>query len=135
MRNLHVFAFRRASAYRPSHIHSQFGSNDHFPPLFIRRNLDFGGRPQRAPSWYRRGKTILVRRWTFYGLASALEAAFEMGGVHLVAVPVDYSENKRVLVDELRQRCRQTRLPTEASTHMLRSTRDPQMKRRVPQLS
>ena len=38
------------------------------------------------------------------GLVPALEAAFETGGVHLVAVPVDYSENKRVLVDELRSR-------------------------------
>ena len=38
------------------------------------------------------------------GLFPALEAAFEMGGVHLVAVPVDYSENKRVLIDELRKR-------------------------------
>ena len=37
-------------------------------------------------------------------LVPALEAAFEVGGVHLVAVPVDYSENKRVLVDELRER-------------------------------
>jgi acetolactate synthase-1/2/3 large subunit len=36
------------------------------------------------------------------GLAPALEAAFAGGGVHLVAVPVDYSENMRVLVDELR---------------------------------
>ena len=36
------------------------------------------------------------------GLASALDAAFADGGVHLVAVPVDYSENMRVLVDELR---------------------------------
>jgi len=33
-----------------------------------------------------------------------LEAAFDAGGVHLVAVPIDYSENKRVLVDELRDR-------------------------------
>jgi acetolactate synthase-1/2/3 large subunit len=37
------------------------------------------------------------------GLAPALEAAFQGGGVHLVAVPVDYSENTRVLVDELRR--------------------------------
>ena len=37
------------------------------------------------------------------GLAPTLEAAFKAGGVHLVAVPVDYSENIRVLVDELRQ--------------------------------
>jgi acetolactate synthase I/II/III large subunit len=37
-------------------------------------------------------------------LVPTLEAAFASGGVHLVAVPVDYSENKRVLVDELRSR-------------------------------
>jgi acetolactate synthase-1/2/3 large subunit len=35
-------------------------------------------------------------------LAPALEAAFNGGGVHLVTVPIDYSENMRVLVDELR---------------------------------
>ncbi|RAI60058.1 acetolactate synthase large subunit [Roseicella frigidaeris] len=34
-------------------------------------------------------------------LIPTLEAAFRAGGVHLVAVPVDYAENKRVLVDEL----------------------------------
>jgi acetolactate synthase-1/2/3 large subunit len=39
---------------------------------------------------------------TAEGLASALEAAFQAGGVHIVAVPVDYSENVRVLVNELR---------------------------------
>ena len=38
------------------------------------------------------------------GLATTLETAFGEGGVHLVTVPVDYSENKRVLVDELRAR-------------------------------
>jgi len=37
-------------------------------------------------------------------LASTLEAAFEEGGVQLVTVPVDYSENARVLVDELRNK-------------------------------
>lgn len=36
------------------------------------------------------------------GLAPSLNAAFEGGGVHLVTVPIDYSENIRVLVDELR---------------------------------
>jgi acetolactate synthase I/II/III large subunit len=36
------------------------------------------------------------------GLAPTLEAAFAGGGVHLVSVPVDYSENSRVLIDELR---------------------------------
>jgi acetolactate synthase I/II/III large subunit len=34
-------------------------------------------------------------------LATMLEAAFSEGGVHLVVVPVDYSENMRVLVREL----------------------------------
>jgi acetolactate synthase-1/2/3 large subunit len=37
-------------------------------------------------------------------LRSILEDAFASGGVHLVIVPIDYSENTRVLVDELRQR-------------------------------
>jgi len=36
------------------------------------------------------------------GLVPTLESAFAGGGVHLVAVPVDYSENMRVLVEELR---------------------------------
>jgi acetolactate synthase I/II/III large subunit len=36
------------------------------------------------------------------GLVAGLEAAFTAGGVHLVVVPVDYSENMRVLVEELR---------------------------------
>jgi len=35
------------------------------------------------------------------GLVPALETAFASGGVHLISVPVDYSENIRVLVDEL----------------------------------
>ena len=35
------------------------------------------------------------------GLAPALDAAFKDGGVQLVVVPVDYSENIRVLVEEL----------------------------------
>jgi acetolactate synthase I/II/III large subunit len=34
-------------------------------------------------------------------LAPTLRAALEAGGVHLVAVPIDYSENIRVLVEEL----------------------------------
>ena len=41
-------------------------------------------------------------------LRSTLEGAFAGGGVHLVVVPVDYSENERVLVKEL-----QERLPVE----------------------
>ena len=34
-------------------------------------------------------------------LAATFEKAFSAGGVHLVDVPVDYSENKKVLIDEL----------------------------------
>ncbi len=37
-------------------------------------------------------------------LRDSLEQAFTAGGVHLVIVPIDYSENKRVLVEELQQR-------------------------------
>jgi len=37
-------------------------------------------------------------------LIPALEAAFQGGGVHLVTVPIDYTENTRVLIDELRKR-------------------------------
>jgi acetolactate synthase I/II/III large subunit len=40
------------------------------------------------------------------GLIPALEAAFNGGGVHLIAVPIDYSENIRVLIDELRSAVR-----------------------------
>jgi acetolactate synthase I/II/III large subunit len=37
-------------------------------------------------------------------LGPTLEQAFLAGGVHLVAVPIDYSENTRVLVKELREK-------------------------------
>jgi acetolactate synthase-1/2/3 large subunit len=37
-------------------------------------------------------------------LKPTLERAFAAGGVHLVTVPIDYSENERVLVTELRER-------------------------------
>lgn len=40
-------------------------------------------------------------------IVPTLERAFSGGGVHLVVVPVDYSENKRVLVDELREKVQQ----------------------------
>jgi acetolactate synthase-1/2/3 large subunit len=39
-------------------------------------------------------------------LVSTLEAAFKGGGVNLVSVPIDYSENTRVLVDELKANVR-----------------------------
>jgi acetolactate synthase-1/2/3 large subunit len=35
-------------------------------------------------------------------LAPAIEAAFKDTGVHLITVPIDYVENTRVLVEELR---------------------------------
>jgi acetolactate synthase-1/2/3 large subunit len=35
-------------------------------------------------------------------LVPALHEAFDAGGVHLVTAPVDYSDNVRILVDELR---------------------------------
>ena len=44
-----------------------------------------------------------IRVETAEGLVPALERAFQVGGVQLVAVPIDYSENTRVLVDELRK--------------------------------
>jgi acetolactate synthase-1/2/3 large subunit len=37
-------------------------------------------------------------------LIPTLNAAFTAGGVHLVTVPIDYSENVRVLIDELASR-------------------------------
>ncbi|WP_312315842.1 acetolactate synthase large subunit [Stenotrophomonas sp.] len=37
-------------------------------------------------------------------LVPAIDAAFAGGGVHLLDVPIDYSENTRVLVNELRNR-------------------------------
>ena len=40
-------------------------------------------------------------------LIPALENAFKGGGVHLVVVPIDYTENTRVLVDELREKLKQ----------------------------
>ncbi|MFY9292858.1 MAG: acetolactate synthase large subunit [Methylorubrum rhodinum] len=39
-------------------------------------------------------------------LVPTLDRAFAAGGVHLVAVPIDYSENTRVLVDELSEKVR-----------------------------
>jgi thiamine pyrophosphate-dependent acetolactate synthase large subunit-like protein len=35
-------------------------------------------------------------------LVPILDAAFTAGGVRLVVAPIDYSENKRVLIDELK---------------------------------
>jgi acetolactate synthase I/II/III large subunit len=43
-------------------------------------------------------------------LVPTLDRAFNGGGVHLVAVPIDYSENTRVLVDELRAKVKSSEL-------------------------
>jgi acetolactate synthase-1/2/3 large subunit len=69
---------------------------DHFPdfgltfgnPDFVRYAESYGAKGTRVASTA--------------GLIPALEGAFAGGGVHLVATPIDYSENTRVLVDELR---------------------------------
>ena len=37
-------------------------------------------------------------------LVPTLENAFSAGGVHIVDVPVDYSENTKVLIDELAEK-------------------------------
>jgi hypothetical protein len=44
----------------------------------------------------------------------ALEQAFQGGGVQLVAVLIDYSENTRVLVDELRKHGKEPTITLEA---------------------
>jgi acetolactate synthase-1/2/3 large subunit len=44
-------------------------------------------------------------------LIPTLERAFKGGGVHLVSVPIDYSENTRVLIDELREKLKQVDEP------------------------
>ncbi|MGA8600195.1 MAG: thiamine pyrophosphate-dependent enzyme, partial [Beijerinckiaceae bacterium] len=43
-------------------------------------------------------------------LVPTLDRAFKQGGVHLVAVPIDYSENTRVLVEELRAKVKSPEL-------------------------
>ena len=68
---------------------------DHFPdfgmtfgnPDFVSYARSYGGHGHRIASAAE--------------LVPTLEAAFAAGGVHIVAVPIDYSENTRVLVDEL----------------------------------
>ena len=74
---------------------------------------DFGltfGNPdfvRYAESYGARGTRVA----TTDGLVPALEAAFQGGGVHLVAVPIDYTENTRVLIDELRAKLATERMP------------------------
>ena len=58
------------------------------------RNPDF---VQYAKAYGAHGRRVRATE----DLAPILEAAFRKGGVHLIVVPVDYSENQRVLIDEL----------------------------------
>jgi acetolactate synthase-1/2/3 large subunit len=58
-------------------------------------NPDF---PKYAAAYGAQGRTIRAAS----ELVPALEQAFEAKGVHLISVPVDYSENVRVLVEELK---------------------------------
>jgi acetolactate synthase-1/2/3 large subunit len=67
------------------------------------------GPPQYAESYGAKGSRV-----TKSGeLIPTLEAAFKGGGVHLVVVPIDYSENKRVLVDELRAKVKPLQEPAD----------------------
>jgi acetolactate synthase I/II/III large subunit len=45
------------------------------------------------------------------GIIPTLEKAFKGGGVHLVVVPIDYTENSRVLIDELREKLKKVAEP------------------------
>ncbi|HEX2725433.1 MAG TPA: thiamine pyrophosphate-dependent enzyme, partial [Beijerinckiaceae bacterium] len=71
---------------------------DHFPDW----GLTFGN-----PDFVKYAESYGAKGWRVGAtedLVPTLEAAFSQGGVHLVAVPIDYSENTRVLVDELSKR-------------------------------
>ncbi|WP_353183080.1 acetolactate synthase large subunit [Bosea sp. (in: a-proteobacteria)] len=59
-------------------------------PDFVRYAEAYGARGSRVTS--------------AEALVPTLEAAFKGGGVHLVDCPIDYSENTRVLVEELRNK-------------------------------
>ncbi|MGO8909538.1 MAG: acetolactate synthase large subunit [Bradyrhizobium sp.] len=61
--------------------------------------LDFGNPDfvAHAKSYGAQGSRVGSAR----EFSTVLEAAFQQGGVHLVVAPIDYSENMRVLVNEL----------------------------------
>ncbi len=69
---------------------------DHFPDF----GLTFGN-----PDFVKYAESYGARGWRVNAtedLIPTLEQAFSTGGVHVVAVPIDYSENTRVLIEELR---------------------------------
>jgi acetolactate synthase-1/2/3 large subunit len=71
---------------------------DNFPDY----GLTFGN-----PDFVKYAESYGARGWRVNAtedLVAALEQAFRAGGMHVVAVPIDYSENTRVLIEELRNR-------------------------------
>jgi acetolactate synthase I/II/III large subunit len=80
---------------------------DHFPDF----GLTFGNPDfvKYAESYGAKGSKVESTD----GLIPTLERAFKNGGVHLISVPIDYSENTRVLVDELREKLKQVEEPAE----------------------
>jgi acetolactate synthase-1/2/3 large subunit len=69
---------------------------DSFPDF----GLTFGN-----PDFVKYAESYGARGWRVSAtedLVPTLEQAFSAGGVHVVAVPIDYSENTRVLIEELR---------------------------------
>ena len=73
---------------------AQFGFEDwgleFSNPDFVRYAESYGARGHRVASTD--------------SLVDTFDTAFRAGGVHLIDVPVDYSENKKVLIDELEAR-------------------------------
>src|SRR3954449_13266766 len=80
---------------------------DHFPDF----GLTFGNPDfvKYAESYGAKGSKV----GSTGDLIPTLERAFKSGGVHLISVPIDYSENTRVLVDELREKLKQVEEPAE----------------------
>ena len=74
---------------------------DNFPDF----GLTFGNPDfvKYAESYGAKGSRVTATR----DLVSTIDAAFKGGGVHLIDVPIDYSESVRVLVDELKHRVKE----------------------------
>jgi len=73
---------------------------DHFPDF----GMTFGN-----PDFVRYAESYGATGWRVSEIGDfvpTLEKAFTAGGVHLVTIPVDYSENTRVLVEELQSKLR-----------------------------
>lgn len=77
---------------------------DHFPDF----GLTFGNPDfvKYAESYGAKGSRVTATK----NLVPAIDAAFKGGGVHLIDVPIDYSENVRVLGEELKHRVKEIEL-------------------------